>query len=120
MIADAQGIGGKTAPALAHVVRCQSFEHNNDWSDMLWRLFAGWLRWALEGGNTPLFIRTVAEAAGMPPANGRAHFLAWSGEESAPEETLAEINGLRISGPKAAGEAHARDPGVEQRPSARE
>ena len=89
----------------------QTFEHTNDWSDMFWRLFAGWLRWALEGGNTTLFVRTVAEAAAMPSANGRRSFLAWSGEESAPEETLAEINGLRISGPKAAGEAHARDRG---------
>jgi hypothetical protein len=23
----------------------------------------GWLRWAAEGGNTPMFVRTVAEAA---------------------------------------------------------
>jgi hypothetical protein len=43
----------------------QGFEHTNDWLDILWRLFADWLRWALEGGNTPLFVRTVAEAALM-------------------------------------------------------
>jgi transposase InsO family protein len=40
----------------------QGFEHTNDWLDILWRLFADWLRWALEGGNTPLFVRTAAEA----------------------------------------------------------
>jgi hypothetical protein len=72
----------------------QGFDHTNHWFNILWRLFADWLRWALEGGNTPLFVRTVAEAAGMPSANGREHFLAWSGEEPAPEKSLNETNGL--------------------------